>query len=279
MGYKKISDRYVNLSLRRLATIKLGNTIAKGLRMLKGKFSTSACPILAIFTLFLNSTAISAIEESFKAGKDSQKAAELAETEKRLDEQIKQLCERLQMMYTLRDIGPKVKLTPTQTIFTMGKDEDGEYIELLAYTFNPRSFNAPQPVGTASKTMRLYFSGKELTRIKTIVDDQNFFEQYKYYTKVVHPTPVKGNPNDIQLFTSFNKPTEIAEKSPDYTVKLADVENEPSNPNRLKFKRDFYIEHLIYFEKLFRFTFEFQKRGASNDDVETIRRLKQSLRY
>lgn len=222
---------------------------------------------------------LGAIEESFKAGKDNQKAAELAETEKKLDDQIRQICERLQVMYTLRDIGPKVKLSPTQTIFSMGKDEDGEYIELVAYTFNPQSYNYGRPVGTAAKTMRLYFSGKELSKIKTIVDDQNFYEQYKYYTKALHPGPVKGNPNDIQLATSFNKTTDVAEKSPDYQVKLADVENDPTNPNRIKFKRDFYIENLIYFEKLFRFTFEFQKRGASNGDVETINRLKHSLRY
>jgi hypothetical protein len=233
----------------------------------------------AMLTAMAITVSVAAIEESFKAGKDSQKAAELAETEKRLDDQIRQLCERLQGMYTLRDIGPKVKQTPTQTIFSMGKDEDGEYIELVAYTFNPRSYNYGYPVGTAAKTMRLYFTGKDLAKIKTIVDDQNFFEQYKYYTKAVHPNPAKGNPNDIQLATSFNKTTELAEKSPDYTVKLADVENDPSNPNRIKFKRDFYIEHLIYFEKLFRFTFEFQKRGASNGDVETINRLKNSLRY
>jgi hypothetical protein len=233
----------------------------------------------AVLTAMTVTISIAAIEESFKAGKDSQKAAELAETEKRLDDQIRQISERLQAMYTLRDIGPKVKQSPTQTIFSMGKDEDGEYIELVAYTFNPQSYNYARPVGTAAKTMRLYFTGKELAKIKTIVDDQNFYEQYKYYTKAVHPSPVKGNPNEIQLSTSFNKPTEVAEKSPDYTVKLADVENDPSNPNRIKFKRDFYIEHLIYFEKLFRFTFEFQKRGASNGDVETIHRLKNSLRY
>lgn len=222
---------------------------------------------------------VAAIEEAFKAGKDSQKAADLAETEKRLDDQIRLVSERLQALYTLRDIAPKVKLTPTQTIFATGKDEDGDYIELQAYTFNPKSYNYGLPVGTAVKTMRLYFSGKDLSRIKTIVDDQNFFEQYKYYTKASHPSPTKGNPNEMQLATSFNKPTEVAEKSPDYKVKLGDVENDPTNPNRIKFKRDFYIEHLIYFEKLFRFTFEFQKRGASNGDVETINRMKNSLRY
>lgn len=222
---------------------------------------------------------VGAIDEAFKAGKDSQKMTDLLETEKKLDEQIRQVCERLQVMYTLRDIGPKVKLTPTQTIFSMGKDEDGDYIELVAYTFNPRSYNYGIPVGTAAKTMRLYFTGKDLAKIKTIVDDQNFHEQYKYYTKALHPNPVKGNPNEMQLVTSFNKSTEVAEKSPDYKVKLADVENDPTNPNRVKFKRDFYIEHLIYFEKLYRFTFEFQKRGASNDDEETIHRLRNSLRY
>ena len=234
---------------------------------------------LATLALVAITTSASAIEEAFKAGKDSQKATDLAETEKRLDDQIRQVSERLQAMYTLRDIGPKVKQSPTQTIFSMGKDEDGEYIELVAYTFNPQSYNYGRPVGTAAKTMRLYFAGKDLSKIKTIVDDQNFHEQYKYYTKALHPGPVKGNPNDIQLATSFNKTTEVAEKSPDYQVKLADIENDPTNPNRIKFKRDFYIENLIYFEKLFRFTFEFQKRGASNGDVETIQRLKHSLRY
>jgi hypothetical protein len=234
---------------------------------------------LAILAIAAITTSTWAIEEAFKAGKDSQKATDLVETEKRLDDQIRQISEKLQVMYTLRDIGPKVKQTPTQTIFSMGKDEDGEYIELVAYTFNPQSYNYGRPVGTAAKTMRLYFTGKDLSKIKTIVDDQNFYEQYKYYTKALHPGPVKGNPNDIQLATSFNKTTEVAEKSPDYQVKLADVENDPTNPNRIKFKRDFYIENLIYFEKLFRFTFEFQKRGASNGDVETIQRLKHSLRY
>lgn len=234
---------------------------------------------LAILAMVAVTTSASAIEEAFKAGKDSQKATDLVETEKRLDDQIRQISEKLQVMYTLRDIGPKVKQSPTQTIFSMGKDEDGEYIELVAYTFNPQSYNYGRPVGTAAKTMRLYFTGKDLSKIKTIVDDQNFYEQYKYYTKALHPGPVKGNPNDIQLATSFNKTTEVAEKSPDYQVKLADVENDPTNPNRIKFKRDFYIDNLIYFEKLFRFTFEFQKRGASNGDVETIHRLKHSLRY
>ncbi len=142
---------------------------------------------LTVITALSMTVSVAAIEESFKAGKDSQKAAELAETEKRLDDQIRQISERLQAMYTLRDIGPKVKQSPTQTIFSMGKDEDGEYIELVAYTFNPQSYNYGRPVGTAAKTMRLYFTGKDLSKIKTIVDDQNFYEQYKYYTKAVHP--------------------------------------------------------------------------------------------
>jgi len=235
--------------------------------------------ILLMIALVAFTGTVPAIEESFKAGKDSQKAKDLEDTEKRLDDQIRQVAERLQALYTLRDIAPKVKLTPTQTIFSTGKDEDGDYIELVAYTFNPQSYNYGKPVGTAAKTMRLYFNGKDLVRIKTIIDDQNFYEQYKYYTKSSHPNPAKGNPNEMLLATSFNKPTDVAEKTPDYKVKLADVENDPTNPNRIKFKRDFYIEHLIYFEKLFRFTFEFQKRGASNGDVETINRMKSSLRY
>jgi len=232
----------------------------------------------AVTVLFFLSP-LFAIEESMKAGKDAQKNQSLVEAEKNLDDQIRELAEKLQGMYTLRDIAPKVKKTPVQTVFTASKDEDGEYIELTAYAFTPRSFNYGTPVGTETKSMRLYFTGKTLTKIKTIIDDQNFYEQYKYYTKALHPDPAKGNPNEILLATAFNKTTEQAEKTPDYKTKVAEMENDSTNPNRVKFKRDFYVEHLIYFEKLFRFTFELQKRGATNDDSEIILRMKRSTRY
>lgn len=223
---------------------------------------------------------LSAIDKDMTAGKTGQDPKDLEslkKTEDELDKQIKYWAGELQKKHTLAKIGPKVSQSPTQTIFNV--DKDGKYIELVAYSFNPQSYNYGKPVGTAGKSMRLYFSGEKLTKIETIVDDQNFYEQYKYYTRAAHDNPVEGAPNALKLETSFNKSTIDAEKKPDYQVTLGDVENDLSNPNRIKFKRDFYIENLIYFEKLFRFTYEFQKRGASNGDVETIQRMKKSLRY
>jgi len=235
---------------------------------------------LAAITMVAFVTAVSAIDKDMTAGKTGQDPKDLEslkKTEDELDKQIKFWATELQKKHALAKIGPKVVQSPTQTIFNT--DKDGKYIELVAYTFNPQSYNYGKPVGTAAKTMRLYFSGEKLTKIETIVDDQNFYEQYKYYTKAGHDNPVDGTPNAIKLETSFNKTTVDADKKADYAVTLGDIENDLTNPNRIKFKRDFYIEHLIYFEKLFRFTYEFQKRGASNGDVETIHRMKNSLRY
>lgn len=218
------------------------------------------------------------IDDAFKAGKENKTSEDLIHEEKLLDSKIRELSDQLQKMYALRDISAKVILTPNRTFFNTGKNEDGAYIELTAYTSVAGVHNHGRPIGTDSKTMRLYFSGKDLSKIETIVDDRNFQIQSRHFTKTTHPSPVKGSPDEIVAIRSLNKPDEASEKKPDYQQILKHFENDSSNPTRIQFKRDFYIPNLIIFESLFRQTFELQKRNATSKDMVTIQRMRNSLR-
>ncbi|MCS6985289.1 MAG: hypothetical protein NZM25_09235 [Leptospiraceae bacterium] len=242
------------------------------------------------------------IEDAFKAGKDLelQKAKELEATDKELDRQIKDLNVLLERYHVLKNI--PVRYSPANTVFTKGED----YIELDSYNFIPMSFNNGTAVGTRLKKMRLYFSGQKLVKVVSLVYEENFYEKTKYISEVTDPSPTDDNTNDIAICTAFNSPSgsEIRaegsktdktggeqqqdwmvggcttlNKKYSYNVILEKMENTISNPLRINFKRDFYVPHLKYFEKMYRFTEEFQKRYGTNNDVVTIETLKRSLQY
>ncbi len=223
--------------------------------------------IAAIAAILFAGTAYS-VDESLSKGKNTeiQKSVELDKTEKALDEHIKKLGEMLQRYDKLQNID--VKYTPGQTIFTKG---DG-YIELISYNFIPTSFSYGKPVGTKEKRLRLFFSGETLTKMETEVMEQDFLRQTKFYSKVVDPSPTDAEVNDITITTSFND-------AKAYEVTLKNMENSLTNPLRINYKREYYIDHLTYFEKMYRFTEEFQKHYGTNNDMITIERLKKSLAY
>ena len=166
-----------------------------------------------------------AIDDAFIAGKDTKASADLEREEKILNARIRELCESLKRMHTLRNISNYVTLTPVRTVFTSGKDEEGEYIELLAYVPVAGEHNLGRPVGTNAKAMRLYFSGTELVKIRTIVNHRNFQNDSEYFTTALHPSPTKDNPDEIVVTTSLNRSHENREKRPDYRQILKNFEN------------------------------------------------------
>ncbi|RME92613.1 MAG: hypothetical protein D6767_02845 [Candidatus Hydrogenedentota bacterium] len=85
-------------------------------------------------------------------------------------------------------------------------------------------------------------------------------------------TPTTEDTSDIEIQTRFNT------EEP-YRVLLGNMENTLSSPTRINFKRDFYVKHLTYFERLFRYVVEYAKRYGSNKDLVAVERLKRSLDY
>lgn len=240
------------------------------------------CKIVSLITFFVTGFFFPittwAVDAGYKAGKENVIPDELIQDEKSLDQKITSLALDLQRMHTLRDIANLVVQTPNQTNFSAGKDADGEYIELLAFEEISDTRLDGRRVGTRSKAMRLYFTGNNLSKMKTIVSFKNYEDQSGSYVITTHPAPTQGKHDEIVLSRAFPNVSEAPEGKYAYQQVLRTFDNDPSAPNRSRFKKDFYIPSLIIFEKLFRQTFELQKQGATNSDLLTIRRLKHSLR-
>ena len=217
---------------------------------------------------FISSAA--AIDDALKKGDSpgaaKQKAKEIESTEAELDKKIQKLNDKLAVYYRLQDV--KIKYTPGQTRFDKG---DG-YIELRSYDFIPLGYSN-KSVGHREKWLKLYFDdNNQLTKVETLIERFNFREQTSFKSRVVDPSPKTEGTEDIQIRTKVNL-------DDTYDVTLSKMENTVTNPLRLKFKREYYIPHLKYFEKLFRFTQEYQKRYGTNNDAVTIDTLKKSLLY
>ena len=197
---------------------------------------------------------------------ESQKAAELEKTEQDLDEKIAEMNSLLSDFAMLKD--SEVHMSPTQTRFRQGDD----FIEMEKYDFIKDHFGSHLVVGRKTKRVRLYFSGSELVRVESEIEEINFKTGERIISRVVDSSPGSLENSDIEVFTQKNQETPNE-------VNVGDMENTLSNPNRIKFKREFYLEHLKIFERYFRYTKKYLEQYGSNTDYNSIETLKDSLDY
>jgi len=200
----------------------------------------------------------------------------------------------------------RIKYSPTKTKVWRAKDKDNNsYIVMEKYNFIPAHYTSTTSIGTKIKRLIItYDSSGKVKKFFSIILSDNFRDELKTTTEIFDDSPViisvdekeknaiyklsqkkyskmsasekntvkeyNKKMNDIKLRYSFNK------KSP-YNVILANVENTITNALRLKFKRTFYIKHLLCFEGLYRYTEEYQRKYNTNKDLKTIEFLKQNL--
>lgn len=195
-----------------------------------------------------------------------QKAEELEKSEETIDKKIAEYNEMLAQYNTLNE--GEVELSPVQTKFTKTDD----YIELESYDFIQDNFSPSVVVGGKVKSMKLYFSGDKLARVESTIVKENFQEKIKITSIVTDPDPMSVENGDIEIMTQTNN------EEP-HRVKLENMENTLSNPTRLKFKREFYLRHLRDFERLYRYTKQYKYQYGSNNDYNTVEKLKESLKY
>ena len=197
-----------------------------------------------------------------------QDSEELKVTEKAIDVKILDLNQRMIRYLVLMDVD--IKFTPEKTEFTKNKEKN--YVQLESYSFIPRSKIIPDLVGLRYKTLRLYFNGSQLSKIETRTFEQNFYTPSKLEMIVVDPSPNTEDTKDITITRILN---EGDIKRSDLTL----MENTSSRPLRIEFKRNYYQKNLIYFEKLYRLTEEFQNRIGGDSDKVLIDSLKDTLSY
>ena len=213
-----------------------------------------------------------AIDDSMRVGKNTeiQQAEELTSTEKALDAQIVSINKTLTRYAKLQAL--KVKYTPFQTVFR--KDAEKNFVEIEAYSFLTEGMveTNGDRAGYRKRIVRLFYENNALSKVESSVIEENFITKERYESTVIDPSPTDDNINDITLTTKFNK-------ADTYSIGLKKMENTISNPLRIEFKRDFYINFLTDFEKLFRYTEEYQKQYGTQDDYITIQNLKRGLVY
>ena len=197
-----------------------------------------------------------------------QEAKELQQVERRIDQGIKRMNDNIAYYKKLKNI--EIKLTPGRTIFR--KNPDKGYIEIESYSFIPESAIHTNLVGIRYKVMRLYYGqGVAASKVETEIFEQNFLTHEKRQSSIVDPSPDTLDMNDVTLTSQLNqnKPAKFS---------VGKMENTISRPMRIRFKKN-YLNHLINFEKLLRFTEEFQIKYGIDTDRQIISNLKNSLKY
>jgi hypothetical protein len=223
---------------------------------------------IAVFVVILGGALYSQESKTpdSKDGGGSQKAKELDEFEKSLDSKIAVINKKLEQYSDLMKL--EVNHSPVQSRFRKG---DG-YIEIEKYDFVHESSNSAVIVGGKKKVVKLYYSGQTFSKIETEITEENYKLRTKKVLKVVDPSPSTEDNSDIVVFRQLNKENPLE-------FKLSEMLNTISSPNRIQFKKGFYIDFLSNLEEDLRYTRKYVDFYGTNSHQNTIEELKKSVNY
>ena len=205
-------------------------------------------------------------QDSKEGSGGSQKAKELDEFEKSLDSKIAVINKKLEQYSDLMNL--EVSHTPVQSRFKKGNG----YIELEKYDFLYEASNSTVIVGGKKKVMRLYYSGQSFSKIESEITEENYKLRTKKLLRVIDPSPNTEDNGDIMVFRQVNKENPLE-------FKLSEMDNTISNPNRIQFKKEFYLDFLNNLEEDLRYTRKYVDFYGTNSHLTTIEELKKSVSY
>lgn len=253
-------------------------------------------------------------QNTMAAGLDqSQEGRAILETEKKLDDIIFNLNNKLTRHTVLFKM--KIRTLPHRTVLYKGKasqdglkceiaadqeakDNNCLYLEVFSF-IQSEDGKTERNLGPKNKSMILFYEGqniddpdprkeppRNLARIRSVIYQYNFQIEDKIFSEIIDQGPnTQPQHNDkIELFYQhdgypfYGTPETPSEKGVGKYI-LANVENTKSNPIRNNFKRDFYIKHLDYFDKLFVKIFDYNDRDANRHYKRNVQALKDSLKY
>ncbi|MEM7183507.1 MAG: hypothetical protein AAF518_21545 [Spirochaetota bacterium] len=274
--------------------------------------------ITTIF-LFLFTIGISAEEITSNEGTGQvatgeaklQKAASIEQTEGKLDQIIKEMNDRLKKHTKLFRM--KVVKQPHKTFIYKGKAEgdkcvisekpedqlssSNDCLKLEVFDFlGVEDGKVHLNVGARHKYIVLFFEGApseedpkkaQPMAIKKIVSKiyvDNFKQDDIKISEVVDNEPADAKHSKITIFYQHDglPPGSSKQNPSDRGIglyNLTDVENTKTNPIRNTFKKNFYIKHLDFFDKLFTYIYDSNERNGNERYRESNKVLKNSLKY
>ncbi|EMK21410.1 flagellar-coiling protein FcpB [Leptospira kirschneri] len=271
---------------------------------------------LFLAVLIAISTAVFSQQNSGSDQKSQPSSAQLGqsilETEKKLDEKIFELNQRLTRHTVLMKM--KVRVLPFRTVLFKGKANNDECapainqedpanncIRVEVYDFirdEERGLNK-NVQGALAKYMEIYFEGqnsndpeprteppRNINKLKSKIYKNNMVLEDKIISEVMDRGPnTQPSHNDkVEVFfqkdnyPEYGRPETPAEKGVGKYI-LAGVENTKTHPIRNSFKKEFYIKHLDQFDRLFTKIFDYNDQLGNENYKENVDALKDSLRY
>jgi len=157
-------------------------------------------------------------------------------------------------------------------------------IELTQFSFIYREEKEGKfAVGSRRKSMLLFYKAgagtqadseqtSQLDLVVTRIVEDNFAAGIKHVELIIDPTPLTPNMDDVITLHRYNFEVTTC-------VILGTMSNNPANPDRVLFKKQFYVGLLDHFNILYRMVDTYAKRDGNDVNEKTINRMSHSMDY
>jgi len=162
--------------------------------------------------------------------------------------------------------------------------QNREGIELTQYSFIYREIKEGKPaIGSRRKSVLLFFkpgagtqadseSSSQLDLVVTRIVEDNLVEGVKHTEIIIDPTPLTTEMDDVITLHRYNFEVTTC-------VMLATMSNTPVNPDRVTFKKQFYVHLLDQFHIFYRLVDSYSKRDGNDINEKTLDRMNHSMDY
>ncbi|MCX8124687.1 MAG: hypothetical protein N3F66_11090 [Spirochaetes bacterium] len=222
--------------------------------------------IIMIITMIVSSGVFSQ-----EAKKDSLESEMIVNEGKQLDQQILTFCKRIEdtiAKYKLMSI-KDIRLLPFQISYSQGND----FIYLEKHFFVKDDLVPNKIKIKKLKSIKIYTNGTTVSKLESIIREENYYENTVSEVKIVDPTPTALGTDDI-VFTYIRENKVILTDK-----KLSEVKNSTAFPIQNQLKREFYIPHLMYFYDVLLSIAETYYKGMKDVDSTMTEFLKDSTKY
>lgn len=238
-----------------------------------------------------------------------QQSLNIENEEKRLDDQIRNIYDSMQIH--ARIIPMKIKDIPRNTLIRKGKSKGNDCIEekaqeditnnclrLEVFDFVGDASPIPVTVGSKSKVISLFFDSdggdanprtappRKLSKVKLRVLSNDLLNLDKKMVEIVDEEPLApaGHNDKVTFMAEYdNLPEGAAEEKPSEfsygKYRLSQVDNTKSLPIRNQFKRENLFKHLRFFHEIYTKIYEFNDNNIVNRVRENNKNVYKSINY
>lgn len=191
--------------------------------------------------------------------------------EARLDESIRNLYQDLHRARELLS-QPKIATLPANTIVRFKGDYPHRTgVKIIKYQVQADPLDKASVHSSEEKSIYLEFNGSVLSRIEYTVLVEDTGNLPRTTTKIIDPTPMDQDMNDIEIHAYEGVTRDI--------IPLSFLKNEGINHNRNHFKKNFYLRLLQDSLIQVNLILQMQKKAENRFHQKQINNLQKSLGY